>query len=278
MMELSKKIAFAIDYLQIAAKKAKSELGRDLILAFGCDRESQVLLSLCKIAGIKYRAVYQSTGMDNPEVLAWLRSTYPHVSILPPPVSMSDLIRDHMALPSRLNRFCSSYYQSALSLGNGIIVGAREVNFRLCVYLHTISLYGFGATRRLDDGSLQSSDVLQATLFDAGGPISDLSTSKDVCIIIRPMWSWTCKQIDAFLDMYHIQPCKFPDQNICGAKCVLCPLMQAETRIKHAFRYHHLIDKLYLPEIKSLMDQGIFEGYNSPEDVLQAWIMGKLSD
>lgn len=278
MMELSKKIAYAIDYLQIAAAKAKSELGRDLILAFGCDRESQVMLSLCKIAGIKYRAVYQSTGMDNPEILAWLKSAYPQVSILPPPVSMSDLIRDHMALPSRLNRYCSIYYQSALSLGNGIIVGAREESFRLCVYLHVISLYGFGGTRRLDDGPLKPSDILQSTLFDTGGPISDLSTSPDACIIVRPMWSWTCKQVDAFLEMYHIQPYKFLDQYICGAKCVLCPLIHTETRIKNAFRYHHLIDKIYLPAIKSLMDQGIYSSYNSPEDVLQAWIFGKLAD
>lgn len=278
MMELSKKIAFAIDYLQIAAAKAKSELGKDLILACGCDRESQVLISLCKIAGIKYRAVYQSTGMDNPEVLAWLRSTYPHVSILPPPVPMYDLIRDHMALPTRLNRYCSSYYQSALSLGNGVIVGAREVSFRLCVYLHTISLYGFGGTRKLDDGSLQPSDILQSTLFDAGGPISDYSKGDDACIIVRPLWSWTCKQIDAFVDMYHIQPGKFPDQYVCGAKCVLCPLQQAETRIKNAFRYHHLLDKIYLPTINYLMDQGMFSGYKSPHDVLQAWICGKLQD
>lgn len=276
MINLASKIAYSIDYIQQAADLAKTKLGKDLILIFSCDRESQILEALCKIAGINYRAVYQSTGVDKPEVISWLKSSHPHVTILPPTVSMPDMIRSHMSLPSRLDRYCSTFYHFNLSLGNGVIIGARSESYEICVYEHAISSRGFNATRRLADGSLSMSQVVQPSVLEKGGPISDMTDNINTCIIVRPLWSWSASDMDKFISYFKIGTCSFKCQNICCSKCILCPLQLPETRIIHAYRYRHLIDKLYVPAIYTLMRMGMFPDYKSADDVLQAWITDKL--
>lgn len=276
MINLARKIAFSIDYIQTAAKVSRDKLGKDLILIFGCTKESQILDALCKISGIQYRAVYQSTGVDNPEIMSWLKSYYPHVSILTPPVSMPDMIRSHMSLPSRLDRYCSTFYHFSLCLGNGVIVGARSKSYDMCVTEHAITSRGFNLVLGLTNGTIKQSQVIQPSILCEDGPISDKTNDISPCVIARPLWSWSISDMDKFISYFKIAPCSFKCNNLCCSKCVLCPLQLTETRVINAMRYKHLIDKLYLPAIYTLMRMGMYPDYNSADDVLQAWIDDKI--
>ena len=276
MIKLAQKIATSIEYIQQAADLAKAKLGKDLIFIFSCDKESRVLDALCKISGINYRAVYQSTGVDNPEIMSWLKSSYPHVSILTPPVSMPDMIRSHMSLPSRLDRYCSNFYHFSLCLGNGVIIGARSESYDMCVTAHAITSRGFNLVLGLANGTIKQSQVIQPSILYEDGPISDKTNDISPCVIARPLWSWSNSDMDKFISYFKIAQCSFKCQNLCCSKCVLCPLQLPETRRIHAYRYRHLIDKLYVPAIYTLMRMGMYPDYNSADDVLQAWIDDKI--
>ena len=276
MIKLAQQIATSIEYIQQAADLAKAKLGKDLIFIFSCDKESRVLDALCKISGINYRAVYQSTGVDNPEIMSWLKSYYPHVSILTPPVSMPDMIRSHMCLPSRLDRYCSTFYHFSLCLGNGVIIGARSESYDMCVTEHAITSRGFNLVLGLANGTIKQSQVIQPSILYEDGPISDKTNDISPCVIARPLWSWSISDMDKFISYFKIAPCSFKCNNLCCSKCVLCPLQLTETRRIHAYRYRHLIDKFYVPAIYTLMRMGMYPDYNSADDVLQAWIDDKI--
>ena len=60
--ELEKKIKQAVKLLQVCYKAA----GEPLEIAYSGGKDSDVILELAKMSGIKYRAIYKNTTIDPP--------------------------------------------------------------------------------------------------------------------------------------------------------------------------------------------------------------------
>jgi 3'-phosphoadenosine 5'-phosphosulfate sulfotransferase (PAPS reductase)/FAD synthetase len=54
-------------------------------LAFSGGKDSQALYHVALMAGVKFEAYMSATSVDPPEVLRFVRSQYPKVTVLPPP-------------------------------------------------------------------------------------------------------------------------------------------------------------------------------------------------
>lgn len=63
--QLQKKINQAIKLIQSASKKAE-ESGQPLEIAYSGGKDSDVILELAKMSGVKYRAIYKNTTIDPP--------------------------------------------------------------------------------------------------------------------------------------------------------------------------------------------------------------------
>ena len=53
-------------------------------LAFSGGKDSQALYHVALMAGVKFEAFMSATSVDPPEVLRFVRSQYPKVTVLPP--------------------------------------------------------------------------------------------------------------------------------------------------------------------------------------------------
>lgn len=94
---LTKKIDAAISLLQSTCKNEIVEL------CYSGGKDSDVILTLAKLAGIKYRAIYKCTTIDPPGTIKHCIEN--NVEILRPKKSFLELIKDK-GFPTRRARFC----------------------------------------------------------------------------------------------------------------------------------------------------------------------------
>lgn len=93
-------------------------------LAFSGGKDSQVLLELCKMAGVKYRAYYQVTGNDPPKNVYFIREHYPEVVFLHPKRNYFRLV-EVSGLPTINRRFCCDKLKERIGAGNVVLTGVR---------------------------------------------------------------------------------------------------------------------------------------------------------
>lgn len=98
--KLAKLETQSIDLLRTVAKLINGELW----LAYSGGKDSEVCLHLMKKAKINFRVYYNSTGIDQPGTLPWVKRI-PDIVIHRPEKTFYQLI-EHRGLPSTFQRFC----------------------------------------------------------------------------------------------------------------------------------------------------------------------------
>ena len=116
--ELEKKVEQAIKLLQVCYKAA----GEPLEVAYSGGKDSDVILELAKMSGIKYRAIYKNTTIDPPGTIKHVMEN--GVEIRRPKESFFSLMK-RKGFPNRFNRFCCSALKEYKILDN-CIMGIRR--------------------------------------------------------------------------------------------------------------------------------------------------------
>lgn len=66
----------AIKKLQLAAKMSEQYYGKPLIIAYSGGKDSDVLLALARMSGIKYELINSHTTVDAPETVYHIREVF----------------------------------------------------------------------------------------------------------------------------------------------------------------------------------------------------------
>lgn len=93
------------------------------ILAYSGGKDSDVILSLARAAGVRYEAHYHATTIDPPEVVRHVLAQ-PDVVMDRPARSMAQLIRAK-GLPSRFRRWCCAELKERAYPGRTVVTGVR---------------------------------------------------------------------------------------------------------------------------------------------------------
>ena len=87
-----------------AVKLIRSSVGDDVVeVSYSGGKDSDVILELVKMAGVKYRAIYKNTTIDPPGTIAHVLSK--GVEVMRPEISFFKLI-EKKGFPTRRARFC----------------------------------------------------------------------------------------------------------------------------------------------------------------------------
>ena len=119
--QLQKKVDFAIRLLQGAEKMAE-KVGQPVEICYSGGKDSDAILELARMSGIKYRAIYKNTTIDPPGTIAHAKAM--GVEVVEPKRNFLNIIAQH-GYPSRRNRFCCSYLKEYKILDYAV-VGVRR--------------------------------------------------------------------------------------------------------------------------------------------------------
>jgi phosphoadenosine phosphosulfate reductase len=99
--DLRKKVDRAVKLIQSAGAD-----GSVVEVAYSGGKDSDVILELARMSGIKYRAIYKNTTIDPPFTIKHVREN--GVEVLQPKRTFLQIIEKH-GFPNRLHRFCCAY-------------------------------------------------------------------------------------------------------------------------------------------------------------------------
>jgi phosphoadenosine phosphosulfate reductase len=125
--ELKKKVDQAIKLIQQAGRD-----GYEVEVAYSGGKDSDVILELARMSGIKYRAIYKNTTIDPPGTIAHVIAN--GVEVLRPKRTFFKIIEEN-GLPNRFRRFCCGYLKEFKVLDRNIMgVRKAESNKRKARY------------------------------------------------------------------------------------------------------------------------------------------------
>lgn len=93
-------------------------------LCYSGGKDSDVILTLAKLAGVNFEAVHNLTTVDAPETVNYIKSI-PDVKIDYPDNSMWKLIVKKRMPPTRIVRYCCSELKERSGIGRKKITGVR---------------------------------------------------------------------------------------------------------------------------------------------------------
>lgn len=176
--------------------------GKNLV-AFSGGKDSQVVLQLCKEAGVTYLAQYSITRFEPPELLDFLKEHYPEVAIRRAYKKPLLAEIEYRGLPSRWTRWCCAAKHVATPGYPMAFIGVR----------------GEESARRRDTWRT-------------------FGRKPDGTWYCCPIFHWTTAEVWEFLNARGLPHCRLYDEGYSRIGCVLCPLVSSPAyRRRDAARY-----------------------------------------
>lgn len=228
-------------------------------LGFSGGKDSQVLLDITKMAGVRYKAYYNVTTNDPPENVYFIREYYPEVTFTFPKRNFFALV-EKKGLPTRKFRHCCEQLKENNGGGYVVITGVRAEESTKRSYYGDINIY----SRRKEHADRS----IHRTLEDLYEANHRCIKGKDK-IMIYPLLHWTTSDIWQYLQDMNlpINPC----YKISGrVGCMFCPFSNRKQIEHFEIQYpkykEHIIEALsrYLSNIKN-------KQLESAEDYYEWW-------
>jgi phosphoadenosine phosphosulfate reductase len=130
---LDRKIEEAVDTLRMHEPMAlRDDPDHGYHLAYSGGKDSDVILELAKMAGVKFKAVYNVTTIDPPELIYYIRSKGRDVTWSRPEHSFFHMLAEIKTNgpPTRLSRWCCEIYKESGGKGKTKIIGVRSEESR----------------------------------------------------------------------------------------------------------------------------------------------------
>ena len=251
-------------------------------LAYSGGKDSDTILILAELAGVRYEAVHNLTTADAPETVYYVRSK-PNVRIDRPEKSMWQLIPQKLIPPTRLIRYCCSELKERGGKGRRVVTGVRLAE--------SVTRAKNGGLVKLLDYSkkvIQKAQELNVDLEinGKGGIIlnNDNDDSRELVehcqfqskVLVNPIYDWTDRDVWEFLTHYG---CKSNPLYECGFKrigCIGCPIASKKRYFEFARypKYKENYIRAFDRMLKARAERGLKskKEWSSAENVFKWWM------
>lgn len=207
--ELQKKVEQSIRLIKSAGAD-----GQTVEVAYSGGKDSDVILELTRMAGIKYRAIYKNTTIDPPGTIKHCKEN--GVEVMQPKKRFFELIAEN-AFPNRFARFCCRYMKEYKVLDK-VIMGVRRAE----------------STKR----AARYSEPTECRFY---------GSKKEHAEAFYPILDWTDDDVVAFIEAQGIKlhPLYYrEDGSIDPTRrlgCMCCPLASTRKRIESFKQYPGMV-------------------------------------
>jgi phosphoadenosine phosphosulfate reductase len=214
-----------MDKVEIAIDRLKSfEPEEGYYLCFSGGKDSQCIYHLAIMAGVKFEAYYNITGIDPPELVYFIRKNYPDVIFNKYKKSMFELIEEK-GLPTRLRRFCCSELKEKGGEGRFCVTGVRWAESPKRKSRKPFEI----VTSKKEDRKLFNDNLEDRRLFE-----NCMQKGKKV---INPIIDWTDNDVWEFLNSNNIEHCILYDEGAKRIGCILCPMASLKSKEYYIKKY-----------------------------------------
>lgn len=212
-VSLENKITNSIELIRRGEKLAIALNPQDgYFVGFSGGKDSQALLQLVKMAGVRYKAYYSVTTNDPPPNVYFIRQHYPDVVFLHPQENFFRLVEKN-GLPMMYKRFCCKVLKEGAGVGYAVLTGVRAEESRKRAAYDEVNVYSH---RKEHSGHKYTHTI------------EEIEENEHRCIkgkdklMIYPLLRWTESDVWKFLDNQGLptNPC-YKQTGRVG--CMFCP-------------------------------------------------------
>lgn len=214
--QLQNKITHSIDLIRRAERTALHYRTEGFFVAFSGGKDSQVLLKLTELAGVKFTAEYRFTTIDPPENVRFIKEHYSNVSIIRPETTFYRLCIRQKTLPTQWMRFCCRELKEAANEHAVTLTGVRRSesarrSHRQEVYLQTRRRHPEFTQGTLDQFSRYQESTVECL------------RGKDK-LTVNPILEWTEDDVWSFIHEYDLPINPLYQSGYKRVGCLFCPM------------------------------------------------------
>lgn len=276
---LIEKEKIAIERLKMFEPKENQE---PYYLAYSGGKDSDTILILAQLAGVRFEAVNNHTTVDAPETVRYIRSKG-IVKVDYPESTMWQLIVDHMIPPTRMIRYCCAELKERGGERRTVITGVRKTESKKRANTPLIAIWNKPKAvaklcEKLGISEYEFSKYNSVMLNNDNEETRELVDScyQQHKVVLNPILDWTVKDVWEFLHHYG---CEGNPLYQCGYErigCIGCPLSE-----KHRYKQFNDYPKYKLNYIRAFdrmlerrKESGLptFGAWTSGENVFKCWM------
>lgn len=264
-MTLQEKIDHSIALIRKGEKLALALNPKDgYFVGFSGGKDSQVLLQLVKMSGVKYHAYYSVTTNDPPENVYFIRNHYPDVTFLHPKDNFFKLV-EKKGLPTMFHRFCCAYLKENTGEGNVVLTGVRAEESRKRALYNEVDI----RSNRKEHADRTKKHTIEQIEENEHRCIK----GKDK-LMIYPMLQWTEEEVWQFIADNHLP--KNPCYEMFGrVGCMFCPFSKRQELEYYEQRYPKFKEH-FIAAFQRYLDKRTWEdqcGLRTAEEYYDWWKM-----
>lgn len=267
---LQKKMMYSIELLRKAERLALAYgVGGNngYYLAFSAGKDSQALYHITELAGVKFDAHMNLTSVDPPEVIRFVKQSYPEVDLIKPKKSIYQLAVEKAILPTMRVRWCCAEYKETSGAGRVTLIGIRHQESARRAKRNEVEISNrkfSGTLEGLDEYRQElkakrarrksKKDGVNITNADQEQTLGCISGKES--ILISPIIHWTEEDVWEFLNkVMEVPHCSLYDEGWHRLGCIGCPMSSAKQKQIENVRYPH-VKRNWIKAIKAIRNGG----------------------
>lgn len=204
--------------LEKSISRIKKFGSNGVIVAFSGGKDSVVVLELVKRSGVPFKAVYNLTTIDHPELVKFVK-TFSEVEIQRPKLNMWQIIEKHHAVPTRIARFCCRELKEQTFPAGIVVTGVR---------------------------AKESAQRSKRKMFEP-------CFKDNEKWYLHPIIDWSENEVWEFIKTENLPYCKLYDEGYKRLGCIGCPM---DTRRADVLDKNPCYKRGYIRALDKLVSQG----------------------
>lgn len=274
---LRKKMLHSVELLRKAEKIAlRYDQNDGFFLAFSGGKDSQALIHIAQLAGVRFKAHMNLTSVDPADVIRFVRHEYPEVELIKPKTSMYALAIKKNFLPTMRIRYCCAEFKEKAGAGRVVLIGIRHEEGTRRAKRNEVEMRSQKFSGNLEEFDEYRQQIIAKRLKresrKKGVNITNADSEQTIgCIsgkeslLVSPIIYWTEKDVWEFLnEIMGVPHCSLYDEGWYRIGCINCPMSPLRNKVRENQRFPHIKHK-WIETIKKIRFFGGYHDLKTPD-------------